>query len=147
MPSSSCSRRWAGPESRTRNEKSPPSGGLFFCFGVASEQVAARRKRALHAVAHAADLEDQAVDFRSRQATVRTVLAQLQVGHAIEVADREVAYAAFPVEGERAAAVDAGRRRDRGADPQVAALVVVLHLRQEDRLVATTVLQRQLDAD
>ena len=38
------------------------------------------------------------------EAVVRAVLAQLQVGHAVEVADGEVADAAFPVEGQRALA-------------------------------------------
>src|SRR3569832_1362561 len=84
-----------------------------------SEQIAARRARPLHAVAHAAVLEDEAVDFRRGQPAVRPVLAQLQGGHAVEIADGEVSHAAFPVEGECAAAVDACRRRDGGADAQV----------------------------
>src|SRR5690606_19097322 len=110
------------------------------------QQVALGRERALQAVAHAADLEHHATDLRGGQAIVGPVLAQLQVGHAVEFADGQVAHPRAPVEGERAACVDAGDRGDHGAGPKVVAAVVVLDLGQEDRLVAAPAVERQLHA-
>src|SRR5690606_28337958 len=85
-------------------------------------------------------------DLRCGQAIVGPVLAQLQVGHAVEFADRQVAHPRAPVECERAACVDAGDRGDHGAGAKVVAAVVVLDLRQEDRLVAAPAVERELHA-
>src|SRR5690606_7012282 len=79
-----------------------------------SQQVALRRQRTLEAVAPAADLQHQAVDLGGGQGVVGPVLAQLQVGHAVEVVDGQVADPALPVEHQGAAGVDAGDRRDHG---------------------------------
>ena len=101
----------------------------------------------IHLIAQSADLQYQAVHFGGVEAVVRAVLAQLQVGHAVELTDGQVAQAAGPVEFQRTARVDAGGRGDRGAHAQVVAAVVVLHFREEDRLVALALGQRQLHAD
>src|SRR5207342_313150 len=64
----------------------------------------------------------------------------------VEFADGEVPDAALPVERQRAARIQARRRRHGRAHAQVIAAVVVLHFGQEDRLVARALFQRQLHA-
>jgi len=81
------------------------------------------------------------------QPFIGTVFDQLQVRHAVQVADCEVTHHALPVERERALRIHARGRRDRGAHAQVGTAVIVVELGKEDRLVAGAFLQRQFDAD
>src|SRR5690606_29461017 len=64
-----------------------------------------------------------------------------------EFRDGEVADALFPVERQRALAVQARGRRQRGADAQELAAVLVLQFGQEQALMARAVVESQLDAD
>src|SRR3546814_14399402 len=77
---------------------------------------------------------------------VGAVLAQLQVWHAVELVDGQVAAPALPVESQRAAGIDAGDRRAHGVDPEVVSAVVVVQLGQDDRLVPPAAIERELHA-
>src|SRR3546814_21044562 len=77
---------------------------------------------------------------------VGAVLAQLQVWHAVELVDGQVADPALPGESQRAAGIDAGDRRDHGVDPEVVAAVVVVQLGQDARLVPAAAVERALHA-
>ena len=67
-----------------------------------SNRVRAQIDQPLQVVGEAADLVDQQVDFFAGQTVVGAVLAQMQLGHTIEIADGEVAGALVPVESQRA---------------------------------------------
>ena len=82
------------------------------------ERVAAGGNRFFQAIAERADFVDQAVEFFFREQFVGTVFAQVQVGRAIQIADREIAHALFPVETQAALGVHAGQRPDWRGDAQ-----------------------------
>src|SRR3546814_226071 len=86
------------------------------------------------------------ISYWSSDVCSSDLLAQLQVGHAVELVDGQVADPALPVESQRAAGIDAGDRRDHGVDPEVVAAVVVVQLGQEDRLVPAAAVERELHA-
>src|SRR5574337_18082 len=77
---------------------------------------------------------------------VQAVLAQVQIGRAVEVGNCQEAGALLPVEAQAALRIGAGKRADRGGHAQVATAGFAFQLGQVDAL-ATILSQAQVEAD
>src|SRR5579862_7761248 len=90
---------------------------------------------------------DQPLELVFAQQTIRAVFAQMQVWRTIEVADREIADALFPVEAQAAFGVHAGERADRCGNAQILASILAFELREMQTLMALATLGGYVEAD
>src|SRR5699024_1631195 len=101
---------------------------------AASGRVRPAQQHPLQPVSQRAQLADQAHQLVAVQDGIRAVVAQVQPGPAVQIADREEAGALLPVETQAARRVGVLQRADGRGNAQVAAAVFALDFGQVDAL-------------